>query len=182
MIAQQVAQKYARALFMAAKGRNLIDKAYDQFEVLRQVIRKDRALLDFLTAPHVTDQQKLELVNKVFGTRLEKLFLEFLLVLMDKHRVQHLPDIIDAFERLVETEKGIVRASVVTAIPLSGDEERNVTARLESRTGKKVKLEKKVDPAILGGMIVIIDDEIIDGSVRHGLKQMREQLGKVKVA
>lgn len=182
MIAQQVAQKYARALFMAAKGRNLIDKAYDQFEVLRQVIQKDRALLDFLTAPHVTDQQKLELVNKVFGTRLEKLFLEFLLVLMDKHRVQHLPDIIDAFERLVETEKGIVRASVVTAIALSGDEERNVTARLESRTGKKVKLEKRVDPAILGGMIVIIDDEIIDGSVRHGLKQMREQLSKVKVA
>jgi F-type H+-transporting ATPase subunit delta len=182
MISQQVAQKYARALFMAAKGRNLIDKAYEQFEVLRQVMQKDRSLLDFLIAPHITDERKLELVNNVFGSRLERLFFEFLLVLMDKHRVQHLPDIIDAFELLVEAENGILRATVVTAITVTADEERNVTARLEARTGKKIKLEKKIDPAILGGMIVIIDDEIIDGSVRHGLKQMQEQLIKVKVA
>lgn len=182
MISQQVAQKYARALFMAAKGRNLIDRAYEQFDVVKLVIRKDRTFLDFLTAPQITDEHKLELVKNVFGTRLEKLFLEFLLVLMDKHRVQHLPDIIDAFELLVEAEKGILRAEVVTAIALSADEERNVIARLEARTGKKIKLEKKVDPAILGGMIVIIDDEIIDGSVRHGLKQIEEQLNKVKVA
>jgi F-type H+-transporting ATPase subunit delta len=182
MISQQVAQKYARALFMAAKGRNLIDKAYEQFEVLRQVMQKDRSLLDFLIAPHITDERKLELVNNVFGSRLERLFFEFLLVLMDKHRVQHLPDIIDSFERLVETENGILRATMVTAIAVTADEERNVTARLEARTGKKIKLEKKIDPAILGGMIVIIDDEIIDGSVRHGLKQMQEQLSKVKVA
>ena len=182
MISQQVAHRYAHALFIAAKGRNLIDRAYEQFDVLKKVLQKDKSLLDFLTAPHVTDERKLELVNNVFGTRLDKLFVEFLIVLMEKHRVGSLPDIIDAFERLVETEKGMVRAMVTTAVPMAADEERRVIAQLEFRTGRKILIEKKVDPAILGGMIVIIDDEIIDGSVRHGLKQMKEQLEKVKVA
>lgn len=182
MIAEQVSQRYAKALFMAAKGRNLIEKAYEQFDVLKQVLQKDRALLDFLTAPQVPDERKLELVNNVFGPRIEKLFVEFLFILMDKHRIGYLPQIIDTFERLVEVEKGIVRVRVITAVQLSPDEERDATARLSARTGRKVLMEKKVDPSIMGGMIVIIDDEIIDGSVRHGLKMIEEQLGKVKVA
>jgi F-type H+-transporting ATPase subunit delta len=182
MIAEQVSQRYARALFMAAKGRKLIDQAYEQFDVLKKVLGQDRTLLDFLTAPHVTDARKVELVKNVFGPRLEKLFVEFLFVLMEKNRVNFLPAIIDAFQLLVEEDKGILRAGITTAVPLSADEERNVSARLETRTGKKILLEKKIDPAILGGMIVIVNDEIIDGSVRHGLKQIEEQLGKVKVA
>ncbi len=182
MIAEQVSQKYAKALFMAAKGRNLIDKAYEQFDVLKLVLKKDRALLDFLTAPQVPDERKRELVNNVFGPRIEKLFVEFLFVLMEKHRIGFLPQIIDAFERLVEIEKGMVRAQVITAVAISADEEKNAMSRLETRTGRKVLLEKKVDPSIIGGMIVIIDDEIIDGSVRHGLKMIEEHLGKVKVA
>jgi F-type H+-transporting ATPase subunit delta len=182
MIAEQVSQKYARALFMAAKGRNLIDKAYEQFDVLKKVLEKDRSLLDYLTAPQITDERKKELMNNVFGPRIEKLFVEFLFVLMEKHRIGFLPQIIDAFERLVEVEKGMVRVRVITAVALSADEERDARAQLELRTGRKILLEKKVDPSIIGGMIVIIDDEIIDGSVRHGLKMIEEHLGKVKVA
>ena len=167
---------------MAAKGRNLIDTAYEQFDVLKKVLEKDRSLLDYLTAPQIADSRKRELMNNVLGPRLEKLFVEFLFILMEKHRIGFLPQIIDTFERLVEIEKGMVRVRLVTAVPLAADEERSAIARLEARTGRRVLLEKKVDPAILGGMIVIIDDEIIDGSVRHGLKMIEEQLGRVKVA
>lgn len=182
MIAEQVSQRYAKALFMAAKGRDLIDKAYEQFDVLKKVLESDRALIDYLTAPQITDERKRELMTNVFGPRIEKLFVEFLFILMEKHRIGFLPQIIDAFERLVEVEKGMVRVRVVTAVTLSAEEERDARARLELRTGRKVLLEKKVDPSIIGGMIVIIDDEIIDGSVRHGLKMIEEHLGKVKVA
>jgi F-type H+-transporting ATPase subunit delta len=182
MIAEQVSQRYAKALFMAAKGRNLVDEAYQQFDALKKVITADRALLDFLTAPQVTDERKAELVNTVFGSRMDKLFVEFLFVLMEKHRIGFLPQIIDAFEKLVEIEKGMVRVQVITAVAMSADEERNAIAQLAARTGRKVILEKKVDPSIMGGMITIIDDEIIDGSVRHGLKVIEAQLAKVKVA
>ncbi len=182
MIAEQVSQRYAKALFMAAKDRKLVDQAYQQFDALKKVITADRALIDFLTAPQVTDDRKAELVNTVFGPRIEKLFIEFLFVLLEKHRIGFLPQIIDAFEKLVEVEKGMVRVRVITAVAMSESEERSATVQLESRTGRKVILEKKVDPSILGGMIVIIDDEIIDGSVRHGLKMIEAQLSKVKVA
>ena len=167
---------------MAAKDRNLVDQAYQQFDALKKVITADPAMIKFLTAPQVVDHHKEELIKTVFGPRMEKLFVEFLFVLMEKHRIGFLPQIIDAFERLVEIEKGMVRARVITAVAMSDSEEHGAITQLESRTGKKVILEKKVDPSILGGMITIIDDEIIDGSVRHGLKVIEAQLAKVKVA
>ncbi len=88
---------------------------------------------------------------------------------------------IDEFIRLVEDAKGISRAEVITAVPLTADEQAKITARLEQKTGRKIILVSKVDPATLGGMIVLVEGEIIDGSVRHGLDQIRDQLEKVKV-
>jgi F-type H+-transporting ATPase subunit delta len=66
-------------------------------------------------------------------------------------------------------------------VPLTADEQAKITARLEQKTGRKIILVSKVDPSTLGGMIVLVEGEIIDGSVRHGLDQIRDQLDKVKV-
>ncbi len=181
MIAQEVAKKYSRALFLAAKEKRLVDEAYEQLEDLRKFVLQDRTLLNFLNAPHVLDEHKLAMIRDVFGARLHRLFVEFLVVLVEKHRVMYLPEIIEQFILLVETEKGIARVTVVTARPLGEDAERNLIRSLEAKTGLKVLLVKKVDPRILGGMIVMLHNEIIDGSVRFGLDMLEERLAKVKV-
>ena len=181
MLAQEVARKYAQALFGAAKEKGLIDKAYEQFNDLKAFIASDSSLLDFLNAPQVLDEQKLALVRNVFRERIEQLFVEFLIMLVEKHRIAFLPEIIDEFTRLVEAEKGIGRATVITATPLNEKEKSDLVTKLTAKTGLKIELEEKVDPDILGGMIVILHNEIIDGSVRRGLDLLEEQLTKVKV-
>jgi len=181
MIAQEVAQKYASALFMSARDRNLIDQAYDQFGSLARMFESDKSLLTFLSSPRISDEQKHTAIKNVFGLRLDALFVEFLSVLVRKRRARYLPEIIDELNRQVEYEKGITRVTVITAIPLEASEEQGLVPRLQAKSGGTVQLEKKVDPAIMGGMIVVLHDQIIDGSVRHELNLVEENLKKVKV-
>jgi len=182
MIAQEVAKKYAHALFFAARDKGLIDAAYEQLDDLKAFVQKDPTLLRFLSAPQVLEDHKLALVRTAFGPRLERLFVEFLIVLVNKHRVAHLAEIIDEFLRLVEAEKGIGRATVITAGPLDEQQRAELIRRLAAKSGLTIQIEEKVDPQILGGMIVIMHNEIIDGSVRHGLDLIEDQLAKVKVS
>ena len=100
MLAQEVASKYDLKAFLAS----------------------DSTLLTFLKAPEVLEEWKLALVRNVFRERIEKLFIEFLIVLVEKHRIAFLPEVIDEFTRLVEAEKGIGRATVITAAPLNETE------------------------------------------------------------
>jgi len=181
MLAHEVAHKYAHALFMSAKEKNLLEKADEQFLQLRHLLTADHTLFNFLNAPQVSDEKKLELVRNVFAGRLERPFIEFLIVLIDKHRTGFLPDIAEELDRMIKAEKGIGKVTVITAIPISHAEEQELVKELATKTGLKIELEKKVDRQILGGMITILHDQIIDGSVRHGLSQIQELLEKVKV-
>ena len=181
MIAQEVARKYAQALFMAAKDKGVIEDAHVQFEDLKKLIEKDDTLLNFLNAPQVLDEHKLELLRNVFSGRLHRLFVEFLVVLVDKHRMGYLHEIIDDFIRLVEAEKGVARVTVITAHPLNDEQRSDLKEKLIAKTNLKITLEEKVKPVIMGGMIVIMHNEIIDGSIRHGLDMIEEKLAKVKV-
>lgn len=181
MLTQEVARKYAGALFMSVKEKNMTEAAYDQFNSLKELVVKDRSLINFLTAPQVLDENKYSLVREVFTGRLERLFVEFLTVLIEKNRVGFLPEIIDEFNRLIEAEKGIGRVTVITAVKLTETERSQLAAKLAGKTGLSIVLEEKLDKNIIGGMIVILHNEIIDGSVKHGLDILQEQLVKVRV-
>lgn len=182
MLAPEVAHKYGHALFMSVKEKNLLEKADEQFLALKDLLAKDRSLLDLLNAPQVPDERKIAVIHAVFDKWMERPFVEFLLVLFEKHRINFLPQIVDEFDRMVKAEKGIARVTVITAVAMTSGEEQNLMGTLAKKTGLKIELDKRVDPAILGGVIIIMHDRIIDGSIRHGLDLIEEQLEKVKVA
>ena len=181
MLSQEVAKKYANALFLSVKEKQLTNMAYEQFGALKELIHKDKTLLNFLSAPQVLSEQKQTLIRKVFSSRIEQLFVEFLIVLVEKKRITFLSEIIDEFSRLIEAEKGIGRVTVITARPLDNAERSRLKEKMTAKTKLEIVLEEKVDRSILGGMIIILHNEIIDGSVRHGLAMLEEQLHKVRV-
>lgn len=84
MLSQEVAKIYANALLLSVVEKKMIDVAYDQFSSLKELIAKDKSLVNFLSAPQVLDENKLSLLRTVFSSRIEKLFVEFLIVLVDK--------------------------------------------------------------------------------------------------
>jgi F-type H+-transporting ATPase subunit delta len=181
VLAQEVAKKYAGGLFLSVTEKNLIEQAHDQLGELRIFLESDSTMLNFLMAPHVLDENKLALVRNVFTDRLERLLVEFLVVLVNKHRIKHLHDIIDEFIRIVKAKRGIALATVMTAIPINDAERQSLVEKLARRTGMTIELEQKIDPGIVAGMVIILHNEIIDGSVRHRLDVLEGQLAKVRV-
>ncbi len=181
MLAQQIAKKYGRALFELAKERNLVDQAWEQFNALSSYFRADTTFLDFVTAPQIGDGDKADLVKKVFEPRLERIFYEYIQMLVAKHRIHYLPEIIEEFERLVRADRGMARAVCITTAPISEAQRRQLIERLSKKTNLKIELEEKIDKAIIGGMVVIIQDQILDSSIKYALTLLRNRLMKVKV-
>jgi len=181
MLAQQVAKKYSTALFELAQDKNLIDKAWEQFNSLAEYLKSDRTLLDFMTAPQISDAKKAVLIEKVFSGTMERVFFNFIKFLAERRRIQFLPEIIEEFDRQYRLYKGIAKATVITAIPLGENERQRLIAELAGKTSLKIEVEEKIDKSIIGGMVVKLHDQIIDGSIRHGLNLLRNRLMKVKV-
>ncbi len=182
MLAEQVKRKYGRALFLAAQSRKQTEVIRTDAEGLINLISHDRMFLDFLNAPQVADDKKEQLVKTVFESRVSPLMMSFLNVLIEKHRVAYLPEILGEVIRLIKEAAGIVTAKVITASPMSAADQQALIAKLSSITNKTIAVETRVDPGILGGVIVILGDTIIDGSIQHHLRQLRDQLERVKVA
>jgi len=181
MLAQEVAHKYAHALFLSVRSHQTVDAVYDQMGGLKQIVEGDEQLVRFLKSPKVTETNKLELLHSAFAGHVDRIVLEFLDLLVEKKRIAFLPEIIDEFDRMVEAAKGIARVTVITAVKLNDTEQAAMREKMQAKTKLKVILEEKVDPRIIGGVIAIFHDQIIDGSVRHGLELVEDRLSQARV-
>ncbi len=99
-----------------------------------------------------------------------------LLLLVDRRRMKTLPYLARTLLELADARRGVVRAEVTTAAPLSDEYYVKLQAKLEKMTGQRVVLDKKIDPALIGGVIARIGDRILDGSLRTRLETLRSAL------
>ena len=97
-------------------------------------------------------------------------------LMLRRSRIDQLPRVAAEFRRLDNARQGITLATATSAAPLSQDEVRALTARVEQLTGGRVELDLQVDPSLLGGLVVRVGDRLIDGSVRGRLERLRNQL------
>ncbi len=171
-----IAHKYARALFDASVAEGKAQKVAAGMASIQHLEREEPALLGFLTSPEVLTESKTEFIATVFGPRVDAMVVNFLRLLVDKGRISFLPGICLDFQRLTEEHQGLLRAPVVSAVPLDADQEARLKRELDRITGKDVILEKRVDPSILGGVVVHLGDKIIDRSLRRGLRQLADTL------
>jgi ATP synthase F1 delta subunit len=176
-----IARKYARGLFEAGLAKEVTDTLYDEAESLLAYLRQERKLLSFLTAPQIRDDDKENMVRDAFGTRVSAMFLSFLLLLVSKHRIDHLDAILDVYIGLVKEHRGIVATKVISAFPLSGDDRDRVAAEVAKRSGKQVELTVIEDPTLLGGIVVIVGNKIIDYSLKHFIGELKSRLLALKV-
>jgi len=176
-----VALKYAKALFDTALEDGKLTEVTRDTDFLRELREEDPAFLNFLISPEVLTEHKMEFVKSVFEPRFDPLTVNFIRLLIEKGRSDHLPAIRDEFDRLQEEHQGKLRAQVMTAVPLSGDQESRLKVQLDRITGKNVEIEKQVDPTILGGVVVHLGNTIIDRSLRYGLRQLEESLLRTEI-
>lgn len=178
---RKVAVRYAGALLSSAKAEGVLVEVAESFAAVLDVLGANKDLGIFLHSPQVRTQEKKELLKKVFGGRIESVLLLFFYLLIDKKRIENILDIGEEFADQVEKDQGVVRARVVTAIELPGDLSEQLQGKLASLTGARIILEKKIDPTVVGGVCVTMGDQILDGTVRTNLDQLRKNLEKARV-
>ena len=178
---RKVATRYAEALLDTAQAAGVLDDVAESFAAVLSAVKDNHTLRIFMDSPQVRTEEKKELLQKVFGAKIEPVLLNFFYLLIDKHRIQNTRDIGEVFAELVETEQGYLRARVVTAIKLPDDLAATLEGKLAAHTGKKIILEKKTDPAVIAGVCVTLGDKILDGTVATNLNLLRKTLGQAQI-
>ncbi len=176
-----LARRYATALFEAAKKRERLDQTESDLTAVVELIKREPPLREFLLSPQVLDEHKEEIVKRALAPRLDPLVHHFLLYLLRRRRFDHLDLIHSSLIELLDVHRGIVRAVVTTAIELKPELRERLRSRLERATRKKVELESRVNPAILGGAVVVLHDRLVDGSVQTEVMRLRDNLMAVRV-
>lgn len=181
MIDTRVAKKYGHALFELARRDDQILPIWEELSALRDGLQRDPRFLEIMAAPQISDEDKDRLARAVLKSVDSAVVRNFVLFLIDKRRTDYLLDIIHDYSVLLDDHLGVVEAKITSAVPLTEQELKDIIARLERMTTKTIRHKTVVDPDILGGVVVIVGNEIIDHSVRHDLSRLRDQLMTLKV-
>ncbi len=170
----RVARRYAQAAFEVARERGQVENWLEELERLVDLLEGTEAGA-FLAAPQVPFGAKEQLVHQALAGFLPEVR-NLVLLLVRRRRIRLLRRIFEEFGRLANEYRGVAVAEVTSAVPLEDADKAVVIRQLSELTGKRVLLRTRVDPSILGGLIVRIGDKLIDGSVRTRLERLRETL------
>jgi len=174
-----VAIRYAAALFEVGEEENCLDSLWEELLQLRAVMEENPDYLKLLQAPMLPKEEKLRLLSGVFEGKLSTYARNFLEILTVKGRMDHFYQVMEEFKTLYHQKNNIQEAVAVTAVPLNEELAGKLTAKLEEMTGKKILLENRVDPSILGGVVIKMDNDQIDASVRSRLEGLRRQISAI---
>ena len=174
---QQVARVYAEALLNAAEKHGKGDAVLEELDTLvHELFRAQPMLEGFLSSGAIRRDQKDVVIRKVFGADAEPVFLDFLLVLNHHERLDLLQGIWSCYRELNDEKHRRMRVKVRAAVPLSPEQEAKLKADLRDTFRLEPVLDLKIDPKLLGGMVVQVGDWRYDGTVRARLDQLRNQL------
>jgi len=141
-----------------------------------EVFRRDPQLEEFLSSPAVTRDRKGEVLRKAFQGRVSDTTLHFLLVLNDHERLDVLRATAAAYRELYEERSGRMKVLVRSAVPLDEDQQERLRQQLRQAYRREPVLQTRVDPDLLGGLVVRVGDWVYDSSVRTRLEMIRDQL------
>lgn len=168
------ALRYGEAAFAVAHESRTVDQWNRDLESAERVLMTPETL-EFFRKPDVPRSDKLAVLGRILPTiRPEVINLLQLLAIRD--RISLLPQIRAEFIRRDREARGVVEAEVTVAREYSEDERNDIQQRLAAATGKQVELRLRVDPRILGGIVVRIGDRLIDGSVSGRLQRLRHEM------
>lgn len=174
---EEIAQVYSRALFEVAKENGKLDVVRDQLGQFAQALNDNRDLAVFLFSPYFSTEEKKDGLHRAVIDA-DPTILNFLETLLERHRMPAIFRIRAAFDRLWDEENRLLPVQVTSAVELDEATVRSIGDRIGQQTGQKVELTSRVDPDILGGIVLRVGNSILDASIRNRLDQLRKHVAQ----
>ncbi len=168
------ARRYAQAVFNIALERNELDRWQSDLEKIAG-LSEDSAFIALMENPKVRFEDKAKILAKPLED-INPLALNLVYLLMTRGRLSLIVDVADEYRRLLDSHRGIEQAEVITAVPLDAKERQRLEKDLGTMVGKKVVLQPRVDPSLIGGFIARIDGKLLDGSTHSKLIALRDKI------
>ena len=166
---------YARAFFQAARGEGRLDVAHEQLGDFVAALTAVPELRSTLANPELDVREKSALVEQILGEA-DELVRNFVLLAIEKGRAGALDQIYDEVDALVATEQGRLNVELTTAIELSDEEASAILRQIEQSSGRSVEATRKVDPDLIGGIVLQAGSLRVDASVKGRLETLRHEL------
>jgi F-type H+-transporting ATPase subunit delta len=174
---EEIAAVYARSLFEVAQDQDKLDDVREQLGAFADALSETRELQVFLFSPYFSTAEKEEGLDRVVSDA-DPVILNFLKLLIEKHRMPVLFRIRAIFDALWEEENKLLPVSITSAVELDEAVVKQLVDRIAEQTDRTVEVTSQVDPDILGGIVVQVGNSVLDASVRNRLEQLRKQVVK----
>jgi F-type H+-transporting ATPase subunit delta len=172
---EELGQVYSRALFESAMEAGELDEIQQQLGTWADALGGNKDLQTFFFSPRFSSTEKKEAIRKIIDGGNER-FLNFLELLAERHRLPATFRIRRSFDELWREEHKMLPVEVTSAVELDESLVRSIGDRIEERTGRKVELTSRVDPDIIGGLVLRVGNRVLDASVQGRLQRLRKQI------
>ena len=169
----EVATTYGQAMYDLARDEGKSQQILAELSVLDQSLSAEPEFLQLLSSPNIPKEERVQILDSSFRGKIDPYVLNFLKVLTEKGYVRHFSGCCQFYKQQYNKDNGIVPVVAYTAVPLSDELRRKLTAKLSTVTGKTIELDCRIDPETLGGVRLDFDGRQVDGTVRRRLEDIR---------
>jgi F-type H+-transporting ATPase subunit delta len=174
---EEIAQVYARSLFEVAEEASKLDDVREQLGEIADALASDRDLQVFFFSPYFSTEEKSDGLDKAV-TGADPIVVNFLKLLIEKHRMPALLRIRRAYDSLWEDYNKLLPVQITSAVELDKQVVKHIGDEISEQTGRKVELSATVEPDILGGIVVRVGNQVLDASIRRRLELLRKQIAR----
>lgn len=173
--------RYAKAFFTLAKEKNLLGQLKTDIQGIFDICNQSADFIHLLESPVVTTTKKSELITKIFKSQINPLTLNFLLLIIDNKREVHIPGICRNFLDLTRKDQNIKSAVMITATEINAVTVEKIREIISKELNATIELACQVEPGIIGGLILRIDDKQYDSSVNTQLRKIKQTLLETEI-
>lgn len=172
-----LAKNYAEALFSIAVESNKIDSLQDEMKAIKELVNENGEMISLLCSSFVPKEQREDFIDKVFN-QFDEDIVAMIKILNKNHRANILLDVIESFNTMCNEKKGILEGLVYSICPLNNDQISKIEKKISSLENVPCELKNLIDSNLIGGIKVVINGHVYDGSIQNKIESMRVTLTK----
>jgi len=173
-----VAIRYAKALIDLAEEQNSVEVMKADMDLFHHTLRVNAELKAVLANPIVSHSKKINILDAVFGEKVNKLSIMFFKLMINKGRGEVLYETAQVYKDMYDEKNHIVKAKVVSAAELSEVNKSKMISDIKAATGGEVHLDARVDPSLIGGFVLTVGDRQVDTSISTDLKKLKKEFAQ----